>query len=86
MGIGWRPARPAQFQFQIVQMAKQPTGEVRAESEVSETEEAAEESQKVQSQEHQRHCISWEALDQWDPREINAEELNATILEHVIII
>ena len=44
--MGWKPARPARLQFEFVQMAEQTTGEERAKSEVSKSEEAATERQK----------------------------------------
>ena len=55
-----RPARvAARLQFQIVQMAEQATGEVRAESEVRKQEEAAKEHRKIQRKsliDSARHC------------------------------
>ena len=62
-------------------MAEQLTGEVHAESEVSKTEEAEEECWKSQRKSHPERT-PWKFPVQWDSREINAEELDAAILEH----
>ena len=61
-------------------MAEQPTGEALPESEVSKPQQEAEELRK-----NQRNSLlersPWEVLGRWDPREINAEELDAAIVE-----
>ena len=59
-------------------MAEQKTGEARAESEDSKTEEAAEERRKIQRKSER---TPWEVLGRWNPRKIDAEELDAAILE-----
>ena len=64
-------------------MVEQPTGEARAKSEDSETEEgqeAAEERRKIQRK-SLLDRTPWKVLGRWDLREINAEELDAAILE-----
>ena len=63
-------------------MEEQPTGEAHAKSEVSKPEEAGTECPKIQRKLLLEHTLC-EVLGQWDPREINAEELDAAILEHV---
>ena len=63
-------------------MAEHPTGEAHAESEVSESEEEPTERRRKNSKEMHLVCAPWEVLGLWDPGEINAEELYASILEH----
>ena len=62
-------------------MAAQETGEAHAESGVSEPEEEPTERRKA-PRKSLLERVPWEVLGRWDPREINAEELDAAILEH----
>ena len=62
-------------------MAAKPTGEAHAESAVSESEEEPTERRKAPTK-LLLERVPWEVLGRWDPREINAEELDAAIPEH----
>ena len=64
-----------------MQIAEPPTGEAHAEFEVSEPEEEPTDRQKT-PRKLLLERVSWEVLGRWDPREINAEDLDAAILEH----